>query len=112
MGHRNKRIGRVVARGGEGGIRQGRYVQVLGKILREHFFAKDFLQECFVTRPENNRVVAQLGILLAISLKAKVNHHQRHRLLGELDAPIAIPEAVLFVDELLVGSRPVSIGHD
>ena len=54
-------------------------------------------------------MVAQLIVFFAVGLKAKVDHKQRHRLLGQFDPQVAVPKPIFGLDQLAVGGGPVGV---
>ena len=110
VGHRDQRVGRMMPRRGEAGIGDRRNVEILREILGEHFAFKNVGQQFLIARPEDDVVVAQIGVAVA-HLIAEIDHHQRHALLAELDQRVAIDLAMRLVDQLEIGVRVIAVRH-
>ncbi len=60
------------------------YVQIEAEIVRKFTPLEDVIEEAFVARPEQNRVV---GHVVVRDVRTKVQHEQGHRPVGLLQLP-------------------------
>ena len=75
VGHRDQRVGGVMAGRRQTWISQGRNVEILREVRAHHLLLEDLVEQGFIARAQDDVVVAQIGIILAL-LVTEIDHHQ------------------------------------
>ena len=95
----------------EGGVGQGRHVQVEGEVPGQVFVAEDVAQEAGVVRVHHDVVVGQTDVSV-LPLSPEVDDEEGHGVALAFDAAVAVAGPLFSWDEVEVGPSCVGVGDD